>query len=248
MSRFCILLLVSAFCAAAATHPPEPSLTDQRISVHTLVREDVFAGLREGDMERLARGEKRIALLLEQRPAETPALLAWKATALLYRAVRAHEAGRAEEFSGKYAQAVELLARAKRLGPNDLGATATTAGVYALLADRLPESVRGAAWSTAYESFQALWKRQARDVEKLPLHMRGELLGGLAESAQRTGRTNEVAEYLDRILAVAPGTAYAEAAERWKKDPKAETSTRLTCLGCHAGGRLSARLATLKDK
>jgi tetratricopeptide (TPR) repeat protein len=246
--RVCILLMVAAACLAAVDQPPEPPLTDKRISVHTLVREDIFAGFRQGDMDRLARGEKRIELLLEQRPAETPALLAWKASALLYRAVRAHEASRREEFNEKYSQAIELLARAKRLGPDDLGATATTAGVYAFLADRLPETLRGAAWSTAYESFQTLWKRQARDIEKLPLHMRGELLGGLAESAQRTGRTQEVAEYLDKILAVAPDTAYAEAAQRWKKDPKAATATRLTCLSCHAGGRLSARQSALKDK
>src|SRR5688500_3774311 len=139
--------MVSAACLGAADQPSEPPLTDKRISVHTLVREDIFAGFRQGDMDRLARGEKRIELLLEQRPAEAPALLAWKASALLYRAVRAHEAGNREEFNEKYAQAIELLARAKRHGPDDLGATATTAGVYALLADRLPENLRGAAWS-----------------------------------------------------------------------------------------------------
>src|SRR5207302_7932348 len=135
--------------------------------------------------------------LLKQRPADKPGLLAWKAGAILYRAVRAREANRPHEFDEKYRQAVDLLAQAKKLGPDDLGVTAATAGFYAVLADRLPTRLRGAAWATAYDCYQVLWKKQAAYVEKLPVHLRGELLGGLAQSAQRTGRTKELAEYLD---------------------------------------------------
>ena len=49
-------------------------------------------------------------------------------------------------------------------------------------------------------------------------------------------------------LAVAPDTAYARAAKRWKEDPRAATDTRMTCLTCHAPGRLAARRAALADK
>jgi tetratricopeptide (TPR) repeat protein len=242
------MLFVAAVCLTAAAPPPEPPLTDTRLSVHTLVREDIFAGILDGNLERLDRGEKSIEILLEQRPADKPALLAWKAGALMYRAVRALEAKRTEEFDEKYARAIELINQANKLGPDDVGVAAATAGMYSFLADRLPEKQRGAAWSAAYESYQALWKKQARDVEKMPLHMQGELLGGLAESAQRTGRTKELSEYLDKILAVAPDTAYAKAAKRWKEDPRAATDTRMTCLTCHAPGRLAARRAALADK
>ena len=48
----------------------EPPLSDTRLSVHTLVREDIFAGVLDNDMERLARGEKSIEVLLVERPAE----------------------------------------------------------------------------------------------------------------------------------------------------------------------------------
>jgi hypothetical protein len=116
------------------------------------------------------------------------------------------------------------------------------------MADRLPEKLQGTAWSTAYDSYQALWKTQEREVEKLPLHMRGELLGGLAQSAQRTGRTKELNQFLEKILAVAPDTAYARVAKQWKEDPKAATTTRMTCLTCHAPGRLAARKAALEEK
>jgi hypothetical protein len=245
--RFSVLLVL-AVCLTAAAQSPGPPLTDSRLSVHTLVREDIFAGVLDNDMDRLARGEKNIELLLQQRPADKPALLAWKAGALLYRAVRAREANRPEEFEEKYGQAIDLLSQAKQLGPDDLGVAAATAGMYALMADRLPGERRGSAWAAAYDSYQALWRKQGRTIEQLPLHMRGELLGGLAQSAQRTGRTRELAEYLDKILVVAPDTAYARAAQRWKEDPRAAADTRMTCLSCHSPGRLANRRAALEGK
>ena len=242
------MLFVVAVCLTAPAQSPEPPLADARLSIHTLVREDVFAGLLDDDLARLARGEQSIEVLLERRPADKPGLLAWKAGATLYRAVRAREAGRPDEFEANYRQALDLLAQAHKLGPEDVGVTAATGGLYAVLADRLPEKLRGPAWSAAYDSYQALWKRQAPGVEKLPMHLRGELLAGLAQSAQRTGRTKELAEYLDMILAVAPDSPYARVARRWKDDPEAAAGTRLTCLSCHAPGRLAARRAALGEK
>jgi hypothetical protein len=242
------LLLTAVVCLTAAAQSPGPPLNDKRLSVHTLVREDIFAGFLDDDLDRLARGERHIELLLQQRPAERPALLAWKAGALMYRAVKAREGGGTELFDKKYAQAIELLSQAAKLGKGDPGVTAVTAGVYAVLADRLPENLRGAAWSSAYESYQALWKQQGRGVEKLPVHLRGELLGGLAQSAQRTGRTQEVNEYLDRIIAVMPDTAYGREAQRWKQGGSGARGTPLTCLSCHAAGRLDARQAALQRK
>jgi hypothetical protein len=242
------LILIAAVCLTAGAQPPEPPLSDSRLSVHTLVREDVFAGVLDGDLDRLARGERSIEALLERRPADRPGLLAWKAGATLYRAVRAREAGRDKEFREKYAQAIELLALAGKLGPDDPGVAAATGGKYAVLADRLPDELRGRAWAAAYDAYQALWKAQAQGVEKLPLHLRGELLAGLAQSAQRTGRDRELAEYLDRILAVAPDTAYARAARQWKDNPAAAAGTHMTCLSCHAPGRLAARRAALGER
>src|SRR5262249_27091505 len=191
-----ILLVV---CLTTAAQTPEPPLADTRLTIHTLIREDIFAGILDNNMERLALGEKSIEILLDKRPNEKAGLLAWKASALLYRAVLALEAKRAEEFERKYARVVELLAQAKKLGPDNPGVLAATGGMYVFLADRLPEKQRGAAWSAAYEAYQGLWKQQAQALDKLPLHMQGELLGGLAQSAQPTGRTKEAAAYRDNI-------------------------------------------------
>ena len=63
-------LLVIALVTVAAAQAPQSLLSDSRFTVHTLVREDIFAGWMSDDMVRFERGEKNVQLLLEQRPGQ----------------------------------------------------------------------------------------------------------------------------------------------------------------------------------
>ena len=98
-----MILVVSPLSA----QEPEPPLEDTRLSIHTLVREDVFAGWREQDMQRFARGERNIDILLKKRPAARADLLAWKGGARLFRAVLAYEADETEAFERYLQEAQE---------------------------------------------------------------------------------------------------------------------------------------------
>jgi len=247
MRRLGKILLVALFVTVAMAQSPEPPLSDTRLTVHTLLREDLFAGFLSDDMERLARGEKNLQTLFEKRPAEKSSLLAWKAGIATYRAVRANEANRADEFQRKYREALDLFSQAREIGSNDPGVAAVTGGVYAVFADRLPKEYRNAAWSQTYDAYQGLWKQQGAIVDRLPVHMRGELLGGLAVSAMRTGRDEEAMRHLDKILAVLADTPYGPVAKKWKENPKAAADTSITCLTCHEQGRLAARLNALNN-
>ena len=249
VKRFKLTLLVVVLATvAAAAQSPEPPLSDARLSVNTLVREDIFAGFLADDMERFARGEKNIQTLLEKRPNAKSTLLAWKAGAVYFRAVRAYENNRRDEFEKTYRQTLDLLTQARQANPQDGGVYAITGGVNVVFADRLPKEYRAAAWSQAYESYQFLWKFQGGGVDKLPVHLRGELLGGLAMSAQRTGHTQELDQYLDKIIAVLGGTPYESVAKQWKKSPEAAAKGSITCLTCHDAGRLAARQTALSQQ
>ena len=46
---------VTAISFAVPAQAPEPPLADTRLTVHTLVREDIFAGFLQNDLTRLAR-------------------------------------------------------------------------------------------------------------------------------------------------------------------------------------------------
>lgn len=242
------ILLVTALVSVAAAQSIDPPLSDTRLTVHTLVREDIFAGFLADDLERFSRGERNIELLLEKRPAAKSSLLAWKGGAALYHAVRAHENKQADEFKKNYQRAVDLFAEAGKTSPGTGEVEAIMGGSYALLADRLPEEYRAASWAQAYTAYQTLWKMQEPALDKLPVHFRGELLGGLAQSAQRTGRSQEVDQYLDKMLAVLGNTPYEKAAKRWKENPKSAATTSITCLSCHDAGRLGSRVNALNGK
>jgi tetratricopeptide (TPR) repeat protein len=246
MTRASLTLgFVVALSIAVPAQAPEPPLGDTRIAVQTLVREDIFAGMLQNDMTRLARSEKSIESLLASRPANRAELTAWQGTTALTRAVAAHEAKQPDQFRTHHRRAVALFAEAIKLGPENDGVWSIVGGSYAVLSDRLPTAERAAAWEQGYAAYKELWTRQQGAIAKLPLHHRGELLSGLAQTAQRTGRLDEVGPHLDRLLSLVPDTAYARRAQQWKDEPASRNETRLTCQTCHAPGTLSARLAEL---
>ena len=119
MSTLTRVVLASCWSSShPAAQSPDPLLSDTRLTVHTLVREDIFAGFRSDNMERLAKAEQNIEVLLKERPDERANLLAWKAGAATYRAVRAHEAGQAAEFERTFASALsDFTAAAKARRP-----------------------------------------------------------------------------------------------------------------------------------
>jgi len=240
-----VLLTCVGVLTMAAAQAPDPPLADTRLTVHTLVREDVFSGWTSNNLTRLSKAEQNIESLLQSRPSQRGNLLAWRGAIETYRAVVAHEAGKAGEFAPLFSKAREDFAAAAKETAGNEGVFAIIGGTLVTFADRLPAEHRAAAWSQAYDGYAILWKAQSPGLDQLPVHHKGELLTGLAQSAQRTGRTEETALYLDKILAVMPNTPYEAMARQWKADPATAATTNLTCKNCHSPGRLSARLAAL---
>ena len=197
------------------------------------------------NLDRLAKAEQNIEVLLKERADQQANLLAWKAGASLYRAVRAHEAGSPAEFERHFAAARDGFAAAAKLSSGNDGVVPITDGTLSIFADRLPEKHRAAAWAQAYDNYTILWKQQGQGIDNMPVHFKGEVLAGLTQSAQRTGHTEEAAQYLEKMLTVLANTPYEATARQWKADPSSVATTGLTCKNCHNSGRLSARVAVL---
>ncbi len=248
MTKFCKLLFVVVFVTIALAQTSDIPLNETRLTIHTLVREDIFAGFLENDLKRLARGEKSVEALLVSRPNFKAELLAWKAGAQIYRAVLAHEKNNKQEFQQRYKDTLAWFDEAIKLSPNNGGVHSVRGGSFELFADRLPKELQAEAWAKAYESFSLLYKQQAASIAQMPVHFKGEVLGGLAQSAQRTGHTAEMNMSVDKILEVLANTPYENVAKQWKKNPASAANTSITCLSCHEPGRLMARIEKINAK
>jgi hypothetical protein len=218
---------------------------DPRLTVHTIVREDIFAGYMVKDMVRLAKGETMLEQLDKERPDQRQHVRAWQGGAVTFRAVLAYEMGDRAEGDRLYSIAQSRLDEALKLGPNDGGVWAVIATVNGLFADRLPVEKRGAAWNTAYDSYRKLGAQQMATVDKLPSHFKGELLAGLVMSAQRTGHQEEFTISLDKMIELTENTPYSRTAQTWKENPETVAHSTLLCKSCHESGRLEARKTTL---
>src|SRR5204863_7102074 len=126
------------------------------------------------------------------------------------------------------------------------GTRAIVSGASQLLfADRLDKKESAAMWAKAYVNYQQVWKTQGAYADKLPPHLRGELMAGMVMTAQRTGRQAEADAALDKMLTLTKGTEYEDMAQQWKASPKMAPKTSLSCKNCHDDGRLGATLARL---
>lgn len=241
MTQRYLLLLVGALTAFGQN----PQSFDARLGVSTIVREDLFAGFLTNDMDRLAIGVKNLDLLQNQRPQAKPEILAWQGGVELFHAARAHEQKQPVAFEQHYKRAAELFKQAETEGPLSDAVAAITGGSHILFGDRLPEQARLEAAKTSYTAYKKLFDHQEAAFAKMPVHHKGEVLAGLAQSAQRSGRTEEVAQYLDRIITLLPNTPYEARAKKWKESADIAGRTTIACMTCHDAGKLESRRAAL---
>jgi hypothetical protein len=167
------------------------------------------------------------------------------AGAHLYMAVQAHEAGDRQKFQREYAQADELYAKSASLSqgtPKRPGVLAITGGSFVVFADRLPLELRRQGWERARANYTALREAQMPAFDKYPLHMRGEVMAGLAQAAQRLGESENARTLTEEVVAAFPGTPYAVFAKRWLDNPDTIAKSKIACLTCHEPGRLQAVL------
>jgi len=84
------------------------------------------------------------------------------------------------------------------------------------------------------------------NYDQLPVHLKGELLAGLAQAAERLGEREDAKGYLKCIVDTMPRTPYQARAQKWLDEPQTASKSAIICQTCHEPGRLKNRLAAAK--
>jgi hypothetical protein len=229
------LVLASASLAGVGGQDREPP--PKNISFYTWVREDTFAGWMNNDLARHAKGMTRTQEWLDEHPNDAEATN-WLGTGKMFEAARAFEAGDQAGGDRLFQESVALMEKGATLDPNDGGVRATAGGTYMFFARKLPDRHYRTAIEKAREHYAVLYKMQESMLDKFPLHLKGEVLAGVAETEFRVGDRDKGIAFLNRIASGMPGTPYAQTAETWLKAPESVTKQdRLVCQSCHEAGR-----------
>jgi hypothetical protein len=223
------------------------SAQQPRLTVHTQVREDIFAGYMADDMDRFEIGVKKLDAMLRENP-ENVSALSWAGSSELFRAAKAHEAGKQAEFRALFAGSKSKMERALALAPKDVGVLAVQGASLILFADRLPQPEKTEAYTKGRAFFKELASMQQPMIDRMPVHLRGELLAGLAQSAQRLGDWEDAKSYLNQIVMGMAGTPYERKAKRWLDEPASAEKSALVCQTCHEPGRLENVLRAQKPQ
>ena len=169
-------------------------LSDTRLTVHTLLREDIFAGFQSNNMDRVSKAEQNIETLLQERPDQRaqPAGLEGRSGDVSSRARARGRQGRG--IQRRFAEARDGFAAAAKLESGNDGVAAITGGTLRRLrgpaARETSARPRGRRPTT---TTRMLWKQQGADIEKMPVHFKGEAPGradavGAADRPQRRVR------------------------------------------------------------
>jgi tetratricopeptide (TPR) repeat protein len=197
-----------------------------------LVREDFFAGF-AGDAEALARGMKKSEYALAKDPKNAEALV-WHGAGLSYFAKREFMSGNVEKGRQIQTKGASEMNQAVALRPEDVAVLIPRASVFLSAAVHVPSpEVARRDFQIAADDYEKTLRLQSAEFATLPVHARGELLGGLAEAWNGLGETEKSQVYLRRMLVELPETAYAHHAKELLDGARKPGPLGTTCLGCH---------------
>jgi len=210
--------------------PPVAANRDLEFSI----RGDLFAGM-AGNAEAFDRAMKACESALARDPKNATALV-WHASGTYFQAGAAFRAGDAVRGNELRDQARKEMDEGVALRPNSVDVLIPRATVLQAQAQHIPDAnAARLVWQRSNDDFEKILQLQRDEFAKLPIHSRGELLGGLAESYAGLGDSTKARAYLTRLTKELPDTPYAQKAAALLAADSLPRTLGVTCLGCHAG-------------
>jgi hypothetical protein len=241
MLRLSGIFLLALLILPAADDLVKPD----KISIHTWVREDLFAGWMANDSAPFERGVRKLDRFLQDHPEDANAL-AWKYLETMHRMRRAHAANDNAAYQRHLAAGAELAAQSlARARGNNSGPYIIVGSVMITAAYAAPEDQRAAMYREGREILRKVPVIQGASFDKLPAHMRGELWSLMTVASDLLGDKGDRDQLIQDMIAKLPGSVYESRAVRWQKLPDLSSQRQYMCLSCHEPGRLNAVVARL---
>ena len=239
MRRFFFVLCATAVVGIAAVHaiddkkPAETKKAEKSEEAKRfdlVVREDIFAGF-NGDAEALKRGIDACETELKKNPKNAEAMV-WRGAGRVFQAGEMFGAGKMKDAMPMWMGGLKDLDEAVKLEPENVGVRIPRAAVLIQAGRNAPPAIGKPLLEKARDDFETIAKLQAKMLDKLGEHPRGELHMGLADIYRLLGEKEKSKEQLEAVEKALPDTKYGKRAKQWLA-AKADAKLEHSCIGCH---------------
>jgi hypothetical protein len=198
------------------------------------VRQDFFAGF-SGDKVAFERAMKAAEAAIAESPNDSAEALAWHGAGLLSLSGPKFQQGDFAGGADLWTKAETEMDQAGKLDPKNPAVLIPRAAAWFAASRFTPPQMGTPVLMKAIADYETVYEVQKSYFDKLDIHMRSELLFGLADGNARLGESAKAREWFGKLAALGPKSGHLEQAEAFLKGDKYEVKG-IGCAGCHSAG------------
>ena len=218
-------LIVITLSAAALAQTLGAGRIDEK------VRNDFFAGF-AGDNPALERGMRLSGDAIALDPNGSAEALAWHGGGLLFLAGLKFQQGDIAAGGELWGKGSAEMEKAGVMEPDNPAVLIPRAAVWFAASRTAPPQMSKPILAKAIADYEHVYDLQKSYFDSLSVHMRGELLFGLADGHARNGNDAKARIYFEKLAAAGPATGHLEQAKLYLNGEK-YTVEGIGCHGCH---------------
>jgi tetratricopeptide (TPR) repeat protein len=210
------------------------------------IRGDFFAGF-AGDKPSMERALAASEAAIAENPKGAAEAMAWHGGGLMILAGEKFRQGDYAAGGDLWSKAVAEMDKAGELEPDNPAILIPRAAVWFAASRRSPPDMGKPLLEKAIADYEHVYQMQTAYFDKLDIHMRSELLFGLADGYSRNGNPEKARLFFEKLVAVGSAGGHFEQAKLYLKGEK-YTVEGAGCVGCHTGASLTAAVPTTGAK
>jgi tetratricopeptide (TPR) repeat protein len=197
------------------------------------VRNDFFAGF-AGDKVAFDRAMKAAEQAISDSPGDAAEAMSWHGSGLLAMAGTKFAEGDVAGGMQLWAKAAQEMDKAGEMAPRNIGVLIPRAASWFVASRQAPPQLAEPILAKALADYETVYEIQKTYFDRLDVHMRSELLFGMADGYARQGNSAKARERFEQLAALGPKSGHLAQAELFLKGEK-YTVKGIGCAGCHAG-------------
>jgi tetratricopeptide (TPR) repeat protein len=198
------------------------------------VRADFFAGF-AGDSAALERAMAEAQEAIDGDPRAAAEAKAWHGGGLLFQSGHYFQIGEMKTAIQLRDRAMEEMDSAGAAEPDNPAVLIPRAAAWFAASRNMPPEMGKPVLEKALADYSHVYDLQRGFFDRLDIHMRSELLFGLADGYARDGQPDKARTWFQEIEALGPRGGHYEQARQYLRGEKYSV-TGIGCVGCHTGG------------